>query len=183
MIGVAKDTINPATMDHEHLLKTSEADEGERAAAEEYVRKNTFQSGQSRMNWSLVTIHGVLLSLYSLVTLAIIWNLTRKEHSSPPRCSEVFPAVDDLEIEFQKSNTEVYEMSGYHGTPNAEMDRLWEDLIRSRFIAVSHDELERSGRTSIAIKPEGPYLAWLGIFHELHCLVSVCQVFNFTTQV
>lgn len=175
MIGFAKDTIDPATMDYEHLLKTSEADEDERAAAEEYARKNTFQSGQSRMNWSLVTIHGVLLSLYSLATFAIIWNITRQEDHSPPRYSEVFRAVDDLEIKFKKSNTEVYEMTGYHGTPNAEMNRLWEDLLRSRFIAVSSDELERSGRTSIPIKPEGPYLAWLSIFHELHCLVSVVK--------
>ena len=39
-------------------------------------------------------------------------------------------------------------------------------------IRVTKAELEAHGQTSVQL-PGGGYLAWLGVFHELHCVVSL----------
>ena len=39
-------------------------------------------------------------------------------------------------------------------------------------IRVTKAELEAHGQKSIKL-PGGGYLAWLGVFHELHCVVRV----------
>ena len=37
-------------------------------------------------------------------------------------------------------------------------------------IRVTKEELDAHGQTSVEL-PGGGYLAWLGVFHELHCVV------------
>lgn len=39
-------------------------------------------------------------------------------------------------------------------------------------VRVSQEELDVHGQKSIAL-PNGGYLAWLGVFHELHCVVRI----------
>ena len=39
-------------------------------------------------------------------------------------------------------------------------------------IRVTKAELDSHGQNSVEL-PSGGYLAWLGVFHELHCVVSM----------
>ena len=39
-------------------------------------------------------------------------------------------------------------------------------------IRVSAEELEKINRTSVHLPEGGGFMAWLEIFHELHCVVS-----------
>jgi len=41
-------------------------------------------------------------------------------------------------------------------------------------IRVTKEELDAHGQTSVAL-PGGGYLAWLGVFHELHCVKMLRQ--------
>ena len=38
-------------------------------------------------------------------------------------------------------------------------------------IRVSEAELRRDNQQSVALTEGGGYLGWLGVFHELHCIV------------
>ena len=61
--------------------------------------------------------------------------------------------------------------SPYVGPPTPELDVAWRDLMGNMSIRVTKAELERTGQRSVEL-PQGGYLAWLGVFHELHCIVS-----------
>ena len=39
-------------------------------------------------------------------------------------------------------------------------------------IRVSEAELERGNQESVILPEGGGYLGWMGVFHELHCIVS-----------
>lgn len=73
------------------------------------------------------------------------------------------------------------------------MDEAWADLIKRRYkktllldntkdrkcslcfiamvLKISKDELDRLGETSISFRDGSGYLAEMGVFHELHCVV------------
>jgi hypothetical protein len=61
--------------------------------------------------------------------------------------------------------------SPFAGNPSQEVDEAWHNLMLNMSIRVSKEELEAHGQTSVEL-PGGGYLAWLGVFHELHCVVS-----------
>lgn len=44
-------------------------------------------------------------------------------------------------------------------------------MLNSITLRVSKEELERQNQTSVQL-PGGGYMAWLGMSHELHCIVS-----------
>jgi hypothetical protein len=47
-------------------------------------------------------------------------------------------------------------------------------------IAVPHSDLEKVGAESIKVPDQqNQYIAGLGVFHELHCLVSLIDTFTF----
>ena len=46
-------------------------------------------------------------------------------------------------------------------------------------IRVTKEELDAHGQTSVEL-PGGGYLAWLGVFHELHCVVCGDESFLHT---
>lgn len=64
-----------------------------------------------------------------------------------------------------------FERSPYSGPPSPELDKAWESLLGPMNIRASTDELRRLDRSSVEL-PEGGELAWLEIFHELHCVVG-----------
>ena len=64
--------------------------------------------------------------------------------------------------------------SPYAGTPSAKIDEAWQKLLAGINTRVTREELEQQGQTSVQL-PDGGYLAWLGVFHELHCTVRVAE--------
>lgn len=51
-------------------------------------------------------------------------------------------------------------------------------MILATFFRTTKEELERAGESfeNIAELPEGGYVATLGVYHELHCVVSASLV-------
>ena len=58
------------------------------------------------------------------------------------------------------------------GPPTPQVDAAWHDLLDNIHLRVSKEELERTKQTSVELPEGGGFLAWLGVYHELHCLVS-----------
>ncbi len=66
----------------------------------------------------------------------------------------------------------MYESTAFVGPPGSQTDALWDKVLKDKNIRVSADELAKNDRTSVKL-PGGEYLAWIGVFHELHCLVRI----------
>lgn len=64
--------------------------------------------------------------------------------------------------------------SPYAGEPTPESDEAWHTLLNNMSVRVTGEELARHNQTSVEL-PGGGYLAWLGVFHELHCVKMLRQ--------
>ncbi|CAF9926815.1 MAG: hypothetical protein GOMPHAMPRED_004234 [Gomphillus americanus] len=106
--------------------------------------------------------HVLLISLYTVVSLVFVDYRTRS-------CWPQVNAIDHLKVEISRGSSNFYESTDFVGSPGPETDALWNRLLSDRNIRVSKEELSRNERTSIEL-PDGGYLAWIGIFHELHCI-------------
>lgn len=62
----------------------------------------------------------------------------------------------------------------YAGEPTAEGDEAWHTLHNNMSVRVTAEKLAAHDQTSVAL-PNGGYLAWLGVFHELHCVKMLQQ--------
>ena len=65
--------------------------------------------------------------------------------------------------------------SPYVGAPTLESDQAWDILFSNMSLRVSASELSQHSQSSVAL-PEGGYLAWLGVYHELHCMKVLRQI-------
>jgi hypothetical protein len=74
-------------------------------------------------------------------------------------------------VKFSHGFYNLYDSTEFVERPGVEPDAKWRSLLHDRYIRVSKDELLRNERGSIEL-PGGGYLAWIGVFHELHCVVS-----------
>ena len=52
------------------------------------------------------------------------------------------------------------------------IDEAWLKLLEPMNTRVTAEELAKRNQTSIALPKGGGYLAWLEVFHELHCIVG-----------
>lgn len=62
----------------------------------------------------------------------------------------------------------------FTGSPyiNPQVDESWRKLLDNINIRVSKEELEYNHQTSVELPENGGYLAWMSVYHELHCLAS-----------
>lgn len=79
--------------------------------------------------------------------------------------------MTDLNFIYTPKRFTSFQDSPFTGSPGPESDRAWHDLLSNMTVRVSREELERGNQTSVEL-PGGGYMAWLGVFHELHCVVS-----------
>ena len=77
-----------------------------------------------------------------------------------------------LSVKYKPQFYTKFNESPFAGPPSLETDVAWHDLMGNMSIRVTKAELEAHGQKSIKL-PGGGYLAWLGVFHELHCVVRV----------
>ena len=91
-----------------------------------------------------------------------------------PMCSA---ALTDLTIRTKPLLSTTAGASPFAGGPDNEVDLAWHNLLGNTTIRASQEELNRNGnhRESVALPENGGHLVWLGVFHQLHCLVS-CAV-------
>lgn len=82
--------------------------------------------------------------------------------------------MTDLNFIYTTKRFTAFQNSPFTGSPGPESDRAWHDLLSNMSVRVSREELERGNQTSVEL-PDGGYMAWLGVFHELHCVVSTAS--------
>lgn len=88
--------------------------------------------------------------------------------------------MTDLKFIYGPKRFTAFQDSPFTGSPSPESDRAWHDLLSNMSVRVSREELERGDQTSVEL-PDGGYMAWLGVFHELHCVVSTAFGRGFPT--
>lgn len=79
--------------------------------------------------------------------------------------------LPDLSISFQPEIWPMMHNSPYVGPPSEAVDKAWEDLLAPMTIRVTDEELQIHNQSSVSL-PDGGHFAWLGVFHQLHCVVS-----------
>lgn len=133
--------------------------------------QGTYQATYSRQRrWSKALLaHFGLIVLYTVTTIFLI----RSQRSMPARPPA---AIDDLRIRYSPMLFHRLNATPYAGPPSPEIDSAWDALLAPMHIAVSKVELERDNQESVALPESGGYLGWLGVFHELHCIVSHLSV-------
>lgn len=81
----------------------------------------------------------------------------------------MFKAFAGLAVQYEFRLYENFVDSPYAGVPSEESDAAWSNLIANMSVRVTDKELAAHNQTSVSL-PNGGYLAWLGGFHELHCV-------------
>ena len=67
--------------------------------------------------------------------------------------------------------------SPYVGRDFAAVDSAWDLLLGNMSLRVDSDELAEHSQSSVSL-PDGGHLAWLGVYHELHC-IKMLQRMNY----
>ena len=151
----------------------------------EIASENHLQPGPKREKqpWiRSIFIHGALILLYTAIAIAVIRANSVDELSSHgwlpydlggemvvDRC---LAAIKGLTIKYQPQLVKNLTNNPFAGAPSPEIDETWGELLAPMNIRVSKAELDRNDQTSVALPEGGGYLAWLGAFHELHCIAS-----------
>lgn len=79
----------------------------------------------------------------------------------------------NLDLQYEtKSFMNLFDENRYTGDPSPNVDSAWENILRRMHIRVTTAELAHRNQTSISLPEGGGHLAWLEVFHELHCIVS-----------
>lgn len=112
-------------------------------------------------SWA-IAVHLVLIMFYSLAAIAFV-------RSQRQLCARSPNAMTDLQLLYKPTLFTPSQDSPFTGEPSPESDHAWHDLMENMTIRVSREELEAGDQTSVAL-PEGGFMAWLGVFHELHCV-------------
>ena len=95
---------------------------------------------------------------------------------------ETAAAVARVTITYKPKLFENLTANPFAGAPSPEIDKAWGELLAPMNIRVSKAELESNDQNSVALPEGGGYLAWLGVFHELHCIASASSEKHLTTQ-
>lgn len=78
----------------------------------------------------------------------------------------MFPGLD---VNFEVTKYDFFPNSSFAGKPRPESENAWHNLMNDMAIRVTADEMAVHNQKSVPL-PDGGYLAWMGVFHELHCV-------------
>jgi len=115
--------------------------------------------------YRIILLHICLILLYSTISFLFV----NRQECRYPGSYNIFPS-QKFKYEpklFSDSSEDGFADS--HGDPSAEVDERWHKLMMNISIRVSEKELKRNGQTSVEL-PNGGHLAWLEVYHSLHCL-------------
>ncbi|KAK0702005.1 hypothetical protein B0T26DRAFT_735537 [Lasiosphaeria miniovina] len=129
------------------------------------------QQTKSPRRWWLYAglVQLLLIACYTAVSLTVI-RATIDLDSVPD-----IHAFAGLAVKYKFRLYDNFVNSPYGGEPTAASDAAWHDLLNNMSVRVTAEELEAHGQTSVALPEGGGYLAWLGVFHELHCVKMLRQ--------
>ena len=117
-----------------------------------------------RSPWQVnLIIHLCLIVLYTAVSVLVIQHYTG---------SQDFSSIKNVSVAYTETLFRNLTNNIYAGPPSPESDEEWKKLLAPMYIRVTEDELKRYNQHSVPLPEGGGHLAWLGVFHELHCIVS-----------
>jgi hypothetical protein len=162
-------------MDDENLPFLSGEEKNEPLSIQEtkhLVKKSGFK----------LSIHAFFIILYT--TIFVIATQKRMPQTSLHRMIPVQPfmveayivvylAISNLKIRYVPAVYDDFEKSPFAGRPSPSLDQAWHSLLGKTTIRVSEEELRRSNQSSVAFDEGRGYMAWLGVYHELHCIVRL----------
>ncbi|MCJ1261207.1 hypothetical protein MMC22_001071 [Lobaria immixta] len=128
--------------------------------------------------------HLALIVLYTVASALIIWwnnhhCVNPESRWGPSQASKMSVndslVLTDVAIKFSPEIYMKMHESPYVGPPSLKIDGAWSDLMGNMTIRVTESELARNGQMSVRL-PNGGYLAWLGVFYQLHCVKMLRQL-------
>ena len=155
--------------------------------------ENTFTTQASvdcfRISWKWkmfgvnFMIHFLLLAIYTVCIIVAVHVLREsysqicKQHTSFWERILTFAvaAFEDLAFTYSKTVFHNLSQTPYAGPPSPELDAAWETLLAPMHMRVSREELRNDNQESVALPEGGGYLSWMGVFHELHCIVCISK--------
>ena len=139
------------------------------------------QRSRSLPTAKAVLVHMSLIILYTVLSLAYVglqgWNHGEAQgihvHQFATTVWLKQSAIIHLPIRKEPVAFSNTNRNSFAGPPSSEIDKSWHNLLGNISIRVYGNELERMNQTSVELPQKGEYMAWLGTYHELHCLVSI----------
>ncbi|TVY13891.1 hypothetical protein LARI1_G008887 [Lachnellula arida] len=125
------------------------------------------QTQQKSLKISL-TIHLTLILLYTALSIALILSF----HT--PASQEIHNALPEIHTKYKHYQYPLLRESPFAGPPSASRTAAWHELFGNMSLRVTTSELAHSSLSSVSL-PGGGHLAWLGVFHELHCIKKLHQ--------
>ncbi|KAI4137343.1 MAG: hypothetical protein L6R39_007339 [Caloplaca ligustica] len=160
------------TLDNEPLLPLTlqEKDAGPMADLKPQKYKRFTSSTRN------ISIHTGLILLYTVVSLVTIRAFTSTPGSHilrhRPQHGQVSASIVPGNDKLERKLYDTLDRNPFAGPPDPSIDMAWHGLLENIHVRVTKEELERSQQTSISLPEGGGYLSWLGVYHELHCLVG-----------
>ncbi|KAI1283598.1 hypothetical protein F5Y07DRAFT_394502 [Xylaria sp. FL0933] len=83
-------------------------------------------------------------------------------------------ALPGLKFNYVAQKYIYVEASPFSGPPSSSADEAWHKLLNFTNLRASASELQLSNQTSVEL-PDGGYMVWLSVFHQLHCIKMLRQ--------
>lgn len=143
----------------------------EKPAGDDEVYQPPFsKQGHQRTSWTKTFwIHFGIFLIYTIVSILVI---------TSQHCTIMLPraAIDNLHMTFKPTLFHRLNATPYAGPPSPAIDDAWDVLLAPMHISVSQAELARDNQDSVTLPESGGYLGWMGVFHELHRVVSSLSI-------
>ncbi|KUJ07236.1 uncharacterized protein LY89DRAFT_661012 [Mollisia scopiformis] len=131
-------------------------------------RQSKVSQSPRKFFWIFFVAQALLIALYTIGSITIIRGLS----SPTPRPS---PPIPDLTLSYATKKFVSLQDSPFAGPPGAEVDHSWSNLVQGVNLRVSADELAVSSQSSVPLPEGGGHLAWLSVYHEIHCVKMLRQ--------
>ncbi|CAG8961585.1 hypothetical protein HYFRA_00006119 [Hymenoscyphus fraxineus] len=112
--------------------------------------------------------HLTIIAGYTIMAIIIL------AKALPPAPTSLHP-IPNLKFQYVAKAYTDFEISPFSGPPSPSVDGAWHELLEKTTLRVSKSELERSNQSSVEFPEGGGFMAWLGVYHELHCLKMLRQ--------
>ncbi|KAF7945540.1 hypothetical protein EAE96_010307 [Botrytis aclada] len=146
-------------IEKEHLLGDSEANISNHPLSHD-SRRTFLKNG--------FLLHVLLVIIYTSLSIFYVWVYGSSQKTS------LYP-IKGLDIRYDAKPYTDYITSQFAGPPSPEVDAAWHELLSNVSIRVTGSELEASNQSSVELPEGGGYMAWLGVYHELHCIKMLRQ--------
>ncbi|KAM3068614.1 hypothetical protein ACMFMG_011138 [Clarireedia jacksonii] len=121
-----------------------------------------------------VVIHSMIFLTYTIVLLVANTLFT---HRLRAPAIVYTPAQNALRYEKVFYNGSLDAINEFKGDPRPELDRAWHDVLKNNNIRLTKDELHNLNKSSIELADGSGYFGQLNVYHHLHCLKFIREVF------